>query len=89
MNVSVSERAATVRSGLSGRRWVGIAMGLSYGAGWAACTVWLRRLMDTYPLHPTGVMFWRGLIISGALLAILLVQGRKPGSGKAAPWGCR
>ena len=65
-------------------------MGLSYGAGWAACTVWLRRLMDTYPLHPTGVMFWRGLIISGALLAILLVQGRRSrAQGEAAPVGLR
>ena len=61
--------------GADRRRVVGAAMGLGYGAGWAACTVWLRRLMDVYPLHPTGVMFWRGLIVSSLLLCVLLVRG--------------
>ncbi|MGQ9554400.1 MAG: DMT family transporter [Anaerolineae bacterium] len=54
------------------RRLVGLIMGLSYGSGWAACTVWLRRIMTVYPLHPTGVIFWRDLIVSAALFMILL-----------------
>ena len=60
-------------------------MGLSYGAGWAACTVWPPA--DTYP-HPTGVMFsWADHL--RALLAILLVQGRRSrAQGKRHPWGC-
>ncbi|NPV09601.1 MAG: EamA family transporter [Anaerolineae bacterium] len=79
MSLSLTERAAALGGGLTGdrRRLVGVIMGLSYGAGWAACTVWLRRLLDTYPLHPTGIMFWRGLIVSGALMAILLVRGQR------------
>jgi drug/metabolite transporter, DME family len=54
------------------RRVIGVAMSIGYGSGWAACTVWLRRIMDTYPLHPTGVIFWRDVIVSILLFAILL-----------------
>jgi drug/metabolite transporter (DMT)-like permease len=48
-------------------------MGLSYGSGWAVCTVWLRRIMTVYPVHPTGVIFWRDLIVSAALFTILFM----------------
>ena len=62
---------------------LGVLMGLGYGAGWGICTVWLGRLMDTYPLHPTGLMFWRGLIVSSVLLCLLVVRGRRLGD----TWG--
>lgn len=61
------------------QRLLGVLMGLGYGSGWAVCTVWLGRLMDTYPLNPTGVMFWRGLIVSVILLGMLVVRGRRAG----------
>lgn len=57
------------------RQIVGVAMSIGYGSGWAACTVWLRRILDTYPLGPTGVIFWRDAIISLLLLGILLRRG--------------
>ncbi len=67
----------------SRRRLIGVLMGVGYGAGWGICTVWLGRLLRTYPLHPTGVMFWRGLIVSAALLGLLALRGRRTGDAWA------
>ncbi|MHB0875731.1 MAG: DMT family transporter [Anaerolineae bacterium] len=74
MNVAAERAVAGLRRQFGGdrRRLIGIAMSIGYGSGWAACTVWLRRIMDNYPLHPTGVIFWRDVIISVLLFAILL-----------------
>jgi len=65
------------RERLSGdrRRLVGVVMGLSYGSGWAACTVWLRRMMDTYRLEPVSVIFWRDVIISLLLFLVVFSRG--------------
>lgn len=63
-----------LRGSLQGdrRRTIGVVLAIGYGSGWAACTVWLRRIMDVYPAPPTLIMFWRGVIVSALLLAILL-----------------